>query len=514
MKRTFVIVTAVLLAIIFTATAFVPCTAQRGELLSTDPAITIYNQNFAVIRQSVPLDLKPGVNELRFTDTTAFLEPDSVMLRDPFGRRNLQVLEQSFRNDPVSQERLLSLYEGKTIDFRIAQDKIVSGKIIRSGYVRPVYDYRALYANQNYYYQQQMGGGGAQPIVEVDGHVQFGLPGQPLFPALSGDTILKPTLNWQLATDTPGELNAELSYVSAGMRWEADYNVVAPEKGDTLDFMGWVTIDNTTGKNFEHARVRLMAGDVNKLLPGAVAGLARSENMAMKAADALQPAVTERSFDEYHLYTLQRPVTLRDHETKQVEFVRATGVRSQRLYVYDGASIDWNRYRGWSFENIRSDPSYGTQSNPKIWVMQELKNSAANHLGIALPRGRMRFYRRDEDGRLQFTGENLIDHTPTDETLRLYTGNAFDIVGERRRTNYHVDSAHNLIDESFEIKLRNHKKEAVSVRAVEHLYRCANWDIKVRSHDFRKLDANQVEFPVTIPANGEVTITYTAHYWW
>jgi hypothetical protein len=452
------------------------------------------------------MDLKPGVNDIRFTDTTAFLEPDSVMLRDPLGRRQLQVLEQNFRNDPVSQELLLSMFEGKTIDFRINNEKIVPGKIIRSGYIPRVYDYRG---NGNQYAQ-----GGSQPIIEVNGHLQFGLPGQPLFPALGNDTVLKPTLHWQLATDRPGKLDAELSYVSGGMRWEADYNVVAPESGDVLDVIGWVTINNTSGKTFDHARVRLMAGDVNKILPGAPMSRYAAKAMNEVAMDAMRPAVTERSFDEYHLYTLQRPVTLRDHETKQVEFVRATGVRSQKLYIYDGANINWNQYRGWSFENIRNDPSYGTQSNPKVWVMQELKNSAGNHMGIALPRGRMRFYRRDEDGRLQFTGENLIDHTPTDETIRLYTGNAFDLVGERRRVNYRVDTSHNTIDESFEIKLRNHKKEAVSVRAVEHLYRCNTWQISSRSHNYRKLDSNQIEFPVMIPPNGEVTITYAVHYTW
>jgi hypothetical protein len=508
MKRKLAITATVLLTMCFLGAAIVSAiAAEPADEGASGPALTIYNQNFAVVRQPLSLELRPGVNDIRFTETTSFLEPDSVMLRDPLGRRQLQVLEQSFRNDPVSQERLLSLYEGKTIDFRVNNEKIVSGKIVRSGYVPRIYDYRNAYANQ---YAQ----GGSQPIVEVDGHLQFGLPGQPLFPALGSDTVLKPTLNWLLATDKPGKLDAELSYVSGGMRWEADYNVVAPEKGDVLDVMGWVTVDNTSGKTFDYARIRLMAGDVNKILPGMASGMAMNEMMAKSADARMQPAVTERSFDEYHLYTLERAVTLRDHETKQVEFVRATGVHSQRLYVYDGANINWNQYRGWSFENIRNDPSYGTQSNPKVWVMQELKNSAANHLGIALPRGRMRFYRRDEDGRLQFTGENLIDHTPTDETIRLYTGNAFDVVGERRRMDYRVDSNKHTVDESFEIKLRNHKKEAVSVRAVEHLYRCNNWELSSRSHNYRKLDANQLEFPVVVPANGEVTITYAVHYTW
>ncbi|HEY5164088.1 MAG TPA: hypothetical protein VII81_13860 [Terriglobales bacterium] len=490
MKRNLAIA-ALILAFAAALTAAIP--AQDAQPGADDPAITIYNQNFAVVRQSLGLDLKPGVNDIRFSDTTSTLEPDSVMLRDPLGRRQLQVYEQNFRNDPVSQELLLSMFEGQTIDFRVNNEKVVSGKIIRSGYVPR--------------------GATTQPIIEVDGHLQFGLPGQPLFPSLGNDSILKPTLHWQLATDKPGRLDAELSYVSGGMKWDADYNIVAPENGDVLDFIGWITIDNQSGKTFDHARVRLMAGDVNKILPQMYQmGAGRAE---AKAADmAMQPAVTERSFDEFHLYTLERPVTLRDHEMKQVEFVRSTGVRSQRLYIYDGANINWNQYRGWSFENIRNDPSYGTQSNPKVWVMQEFKNTAANHLGIALPKGRMRFYRRDEDGRLQFTGENLIDHTPTDETIRLYTGNAFDVVGERKRTNYHVDSAHNTCDESFEIHLRNHKKTEVTVRAVEHLYRWSNWQITSKTHPYRKLDSNQVEFPVTIAPDGEVVITYTAHYSW
>jgi hypothetical protein len=290
--------------------------------------------------------------------------------------------------------------------------------------------------------------------------------------------------------------------------------VVAPENGEMLDFIGWITIDNTSGKQFDHALVRLMAGDVNKIMPGGMLNAPQAREMAMKAADVMAPPVTERRFDEYHLYSLMRPVTLRDHETKQVEFVRASGVKSQKLYVYDGAQIDWNRYSGWGFENIRNDPSYGTQSNSKIFVMQEFKNTAANHLGIALPRGRMRFYRRDEDGRLQFTGENVIDHTPNDETIRLYTGNSFDLVGERKRVDYKVDNRSQYCDESFEIKIRNHKKEAVEVRVVEHLYRWTNWQILTQSHKYRKLDANQIEFPVMVPADGEVTVRYLVHYSW
>src|SRR5215470_17342165 len=193
--------------------------------------------------------------------------------------------------------------------------------------------------------------------------------------------------------------------------------------------------------------------------------------------------------------TLQRPTTLRDEETKQVEFARATGIRGQRLFIYDGAETA--QYAYYSAEQIRNDANYGTASNPKVWVMEEFKNSEANQLGIPLPKGKLRFYRRDTDGHLEFVGENMIDHTPKDEIIRVYTGNAFDITGERKRTNYRVDSAQHWMDESFEIRLRNHKKEAVEVRAVEHLYRWANWKITEQSSNLEKKDARTMEFPVT-----------------
>ncbi len=202
---------------------------------------------------------------------------------------------------------------------------------------------------------------------------------------------------------------------------------------------------------------------------------------------------------------------MRDRETKQVQFVAASGVKSQRLYVYNGAAIpDY----GYGAEQIRNDASYGTQSNPKVWVMQEFKNSKENNLGMPLPKGRLRFYRRDDDGQLEFTGENTIDHTPSDETIRVYTGNAFDIVGERRRTDYKLDSDHDWMDESFEIKLRNHKKEAVEVRVVEKLYRWSNWKITQQSNDYNKIDAQTIEFRVQIPPDGERVVTYGVHYWW
>jgi hypothetical protein len=232
------------------------------------------------------------------------------------------------------------------------------------------------------------------------------------------------------------------------------------------------------------------------------------------ARDESRPTVTEQAFDEYHLYTLAHPTTLHDRETKQVEFLRAEGVEAQRLYIYDGVRID-SRYRGYRPENIREDRNYGTESNPKVWVMKEFKNTEENNLGIPLPRGRVRFYRQHTDGQLEFTGENIIDHTPRDETVRVYTGDAFDLVGERTRTNFTVDTSRRMLDESFEIKVRNRKEEGtVEIRVVEHLYRWVSWEIQEESNTFLKTDSQTIEFRVQVPAGQEKTITYTAHYTW
>ena len=472
---------------------------------AAQPSLTIYNQNFAVVRQDLPLDLKSGENQVNVSDVTLHMEPDSVILRDPSGKHRVNVLEQNYRADPVSQSSLLSLYEGRTIDFELPDHTMVKGKVIRSGYVRPDY------FNLNGYAQPLPAS--EEPIIEIGGQLRFGLPGTPIFPDLTGETILKPQLEWTVATDKPGRFPAEFSYVTGGLSWQADYNIVAPEKGDVLDIVGWITMDNRSGKTFENARLKLIAGDVNKIQQGRVPVAARAFALAASEAVAIPP-VTERAFDEYHLYTLERATTLRDNETKQVEFIHAASVASKQLYIYDGAKIDINRYNGWNWENVRNDHSYGTEANPKVWVMREFANSQANRLGMPLPKGRVRFYRRNDDGQVEFTGENMIDHTPKDETVRIYTGNAFDLTGERHRTSYTVDNAKNSATESFEIKVRNHKQEPVEVRVVEHLYRGKNWTISANSDDYQKKDSQTIEFPVTVGPDNEKVVTYTAHYSW
>jgi hypothetical protein len=479
----------IITAITLTGSLILPAAAE--------PALTIYNQNFAVVRDSVPLDLKAGANSVRYAGATAQVEPDSVILRDPAGKHLLQILEQNYRNNPVSEPLLLSLFEGKTIDFQNIRMKdntqvreIIPGKIVRSGFVP--------------------GGANEQPIIEVNGKLQFTLPGQPLFPDLGNDTILKPAFNWLLQSDKPGAFDAEVGYVTGGFDWSASYNLVSPEKGDMVDLVGWITMKNESGKTFENAKIKLLAGDVNKIQPtqrGMYGAGVRMKTLNMTMADA-EPAVTEKAFDEFHLYSIARPTTLHDRETKQVEFVHAEKMFAPTIYVYDGAT-------GYRFYGLNYDQGYGQSGNKKIIVQREFKNAETNQLGIALPAGKLRFYRRDDDGQLQFVGENQIDHTPRNETVRVTTGNAFDLVGERKQTNFHVDTGDKWIDESFEIKLRNRKKDApVEIRVVEHLYRWSNWNITSKSDDFVKKDSQTIEFRIPVKPDEERTVTYTVHYSW
>ncbi len=470
------------------------------------PALTIYNQDFAVVRERVPLDVKAGANTVTFNGVTAQVEADSVVLRDAAGKNAFRILEQGYRADTISPGLMLELNLGNTITF-LVRDKDqkefpVLGKIIRSGYTAgqpgPYYDGSS-----------RPRPGGETPIIEVDGKLRFSLPGEPIFPRLADDSILQPTLVWKLDAATPAKFEAELSYVTGGFTWQAAYNLVAPEKGGTMDITGWVTMQNNSGARFDNATVKLMAGNVNKVQPQM-----RQEQMMFKsaamAADMFQ-AATEKAFDEFHLYSLVHPVTLRDRETKQVEFIRATGVKSETFYVYDGVAKD--QYRGWDPQSIRGNPDYGTQSSKKVWVMREFKNTKENGLGLPLPAGRVRFYRQDDaDKRIEFTGENQLEHTPQGETVRLYTGDAFDLVGERKRTNFQADNRNQVFDETFEIKLRNRKAEPVEIRVVEHFLRWNNWTITEKTDEFTKTDAQTAEFRVKLAPDQEKTVTYRVRY--
>ena len=452
------------------------------------PSLTIYNGNFAVVRDTLDLSLHKGVNQVSYQEITQQLEPDSVIFRPSDGSRRFTVLEQNYLSLPINESLLLDHFEGQTIDFEIVHKDstaVVPGKIVRSG---------------------QASG---SPIIEFQGKTRFGLPGRPLFPALQDDALLKPALNVKLESNTEGKVSTELAYLTGGLSWKADYNLIGRENSNKVDIVAWVTFENQSGKSFKDAKVKLMAGDVNKIQSNTQLSSRTRMVMMSEAADA---QVTEKSVDEYHLYTIQRPQSLIDGESKQVEFISANGINAETHYIYNGAQLD-RRYRS-NPEHIRQDPNYGTESNSKVWIYRKFDNTKKNNLGIPLPKGRMRFYQQDSDGQLEFLGENNIEHTAQDAKVSIYTGNAFDISGERKRVGFDINNRENRARESFAITLKNHKQQAVTVTVIETLYRWTNWNINSNSEPFNKTDSQTVEFNIKLKPDDEKVVTYSVDYNW
>lgn len=470
--------------------------------------LTIYNDNFAVARTTIPLDLHAGENTVVTTDVTTQLEPDSVILRDPSGKRTLHILEQNYDAGIVTQEWLLKKYEGKTIQFQqtfyntpagAPTQQVIEGRIVRAG------------GSGNYGNPMQ------QPLIEVNGHLQFQLPGTPLFPADTSGLLLKPTLRWIIDAPAAERFPAELDYMTEGMSWQATYNVIMPETtpagtADHADILGWVTLQNNSGTDFPSATIQLMAGDVAKIRNLAING--RGGPMAYEMATAVSvspPNVTQKPFDDYHLYDLHRTLALPSGETKQVQFLEASGVTVERSYQFeDSVALPQPGYPG--YHNISRD--WGFTAKPEVSVREEIRNTQANHLGMPLPAGRIRLYRREASGQMQFVGENQITHTPENQSLHLVSGQSFDITGTRKQTDFHVDNNAHYMDESFSIKLSNAKSGPVTVHVVEHMNRAANWQITDKSADYDKQDSSTIDFPVSVPAKGDATLTYSVHYTW
>jgi hypothetical protein len=511
------------LAIAFAAPAIAQ---QSAPLTGPASALTIYNENFAVARTTIDLDLHPGINEVSTNQVTTQLEPDSVVLRDlaagAQAKPAFRIVEQNYDAAVVTQDWLLKKYEGKTIQFAqgnsiISDGHLITGNTIEGKIIRAPQP-RDPYENQYGNYQP------SQPLIEVNGQMQFQLPGTPLFPASTDGLLLKPTLRWQIDSLRAQKLTAELAYITGGLNWEATYNVVtagsmqdtaASTPDEKADFLGWVTITNRTGADFPQARIKLMAGDVAKIQPVSNGRFQLRAPMVMATESVeVNGQVTQKPFDDYHLYDLNRTVSLREGETKQVQFLEASGVTVTRGYLYDGA--DQNRQSIAYYGNhFIQEQNYGlSSSNTKVQIQQEIKNTEANHLGIPLPAGRVRLYRRDADSQIEFVGESQINHTPTEDTIKVVSGSAFDIKGSRKQTNFNIDNGRRELDEYFEIKLTNQKAVPVTVNVLEHLYRGDNWEILQKSTDFTKLDSHTIQFPVQVAAKGETTVTYSVRYTW
>ena len=481
---------ALVLAWVFPLGAQSKSTEKNDSRGSGGYALTVYNQDLVLVRDRRRLPVQSGVHSLLFEDIAATLDPTSVSvvsLSDPKGFR---VLEQDYEYDLVDQAKLLQKYIGQEITLlNYGAQMGLKGEDLKV----------KLLSAQN----------GQLVVQKADGNLMSVSSGLNLqFPKLPDGLLLKPTLSWLVKAEDSGDQDLNLAYLASGMGWHADYTFSLNDEETQADVNGWVTVNNETGTTFKDAKLKLLAGDVNR-------AQAPPRPMAMKAmrmmdeAQAAAPAFAEKAFGDYHLYTLQRTTTLRNNETKQVELLSAAKVPLRKVYRYDGAE----GLGYWNGEGY-SDPAYGVNTgDSKVSVVLELDNNEKSGLGMPLPAGKIRVYKRDDDGSQEFLGEDTIDHTPKDETVKVKVGNAFGVKGERKQTNF-LNPTSRSIEETFQITVKNHRKQDVTVRVVEHLYRYSNWKITENSQPFEKQDSRTVEFLVKVPADGKTVVAYTVKYAW
>ena len=447
-----------------------PASRQQSTLADQKGIeVTVYNSNIALVKDTRQVKLPTGEGELLFMDVASSINPVTVSARSLNFPNDFSVLDQNYEYDLISESRLLDKYVGKKLKL-LRWDETLSKK--------EEVEATLLSNNEGQIYQ-------------IGNEIYLGYPGTKVVPSIPENLISKPTLTWFFSNKTAKAHELEVSYLTGNINWKADYVATLAGDDKSLGLSGWVTIDNQSGAVYKDARLKLVAGEVNRVNDMQYDRKSmRNEMMAMSSA---APQFEEKSFFEYHIYDLQRRTTIKDKQTKQISLLEAAGVEAKKEFLVYGSP-------GYYFYAMP-----GQKQKQDVNVFVEFKNSQANHVGMPLPQGTVRMYKKDTDGSLQFIGEDNIQHTPKDETVRLKIGKAFDVVAERVQTDYKQISK-NMHESEWEVTLRNHKKEDVVVGILEPLY--SDWKVLTSSHEFKKVDASTLRFDVPVGKDQEVVVRY------
>jgi hypothetical protein len=470
---------AIFVSLFLTVFGLVPAYAEKdgenhGTLTSsvedqTGVAITIYNVNLGLVKDEREINIPKGTEELRFMDVASGIIPTSVYIKSLAEPHGLRILEQNYEYDLLNPQKLLDKYVGKDVKL-----------YYKNPYTEREETVTATLLSNN---------GG--PIFKIGNDITFGHPGRIIFPGVPEDLISKPTLVWLVENDLTQKQRIEASYLTNDINWRSDYVVTLNNRDDRADLSGWVTIDNKSGASYKNAKLKLIAGDIHR-----VKEEHEYRERMLKVAEAAarpQPQFKEEEFFEYHIYSLERRSTIKDNQTKQINFITVGDIPVKKELVFQGA-----QYYYYS--------RYGEASpNQKVGIFVEVENRKDNNLGIPLPKGIVRVYKKDTEGNLQFVGEDLIDHTPKDEKIRVKVGDAFDVVASRKQTDW-KKIAYDTYEAAFEISLRNHKKEDVVVRVIEPIP--GEWTMLNSSYEYKKTKAFTAEFNVPVPKDKEAKLTY------
>jgi hypothetical protein len=442
---------------------------------------TIYNQNFAVIKDTRSFDLSDKTTTLEFSSVAAKIDPTSVQITN-LTNPNFSILEQNFEYNLLSVSSLLNKIIDQPITILLDNNQSFSGKLLAS-------DNRAITIKSNEDIK----------IIKKNEHLY-----QLSIPKLPEDFFLKPTLIWQIETSESQQQKIEIAYQTSGFNWLADYNVLLKPETKTLDLNGWVSITNNSGATYPNANLKLVAGDVHKVKNEYDdAKMLEYPMQVVKARAAKSPAgFEERSFAEYHLYDLGRKTTLKDNETKQIEFINIKDVAYSTSYLFTPQQNHyWNR---------RRHPNSSDETVSNLHYIAIIENKAVNNLGIPLPAGNIRMYQKDSQSLDHFLGQDTIDHTPKDEEVKLKISEAFDVIGSKKVESLDIEDS--LRKLKIVLKINNHKNIEIPVTAKDYLDNHQNWTITQTNTPYVKKDHRTIEFTFTMPANSQKTIRYEVQY--
>ena len=450
----------------------VPVLAQQDTVIHSSRgdqeavAVTIYNHNLGLVKETRSVSLPHKSGELRYADVASHIIPASVHVRSLTSADKFDVLEQNYEYDLMNPDKLLDKYVGKEIT---------------------IVDFNE-YNNQKQEIQAKLLSNNDGQILKIGDKIYLGHPGYRALPQIPENLIAKPTLMWRYGNRGIAKQQLEVSYLTNRISWQADYVLVIGKDDRTGDLGGWVTIDNKSGATYPNATLKLVAGDINRVEKPR----GREPYATKMALSEAAPRFREQEFFEYHLYDLQRTTTIKDNQTKQIQLMDAKDIAMQKRYFLRG-------------EQQYFFGRYGNEDKRQANVELEIENRDKNNLGVPLPAGIVRMYKKDADGSQQFVGEDRIEHTPKNEKITLTAGEAFDVVAERKQTDFEQIGT-KAFETAWEIELRNHKKGDVTVSIEEPLR--GDWKIVSKSHEYNKIDAHTIGFDVTVPKNGKTTVTY------
>ena len=436
-------------------------------------AVTIYNENLALVRDQRNIVLEPGEQDLAIRDVSARIRPETALVTSLDQAEGWRLLEQNFDYDLLTPYSLLDKYVGRQVQ-AISINPATGNETAESAQVLSTND---------------------GVVLQFSDRIETNFPGRLIFDQVPENLRDRPTLVLKVENNLATPQRIQLSYLTAGLSWRADYVASLNNDETVVDLNGWVTLHNTSGTSYPNALLQLVAGEVNQVqqvLPQTRQVLAL-ESMAV--AEVMQ----EETLFDYHLYTLPRPTTIADKQTKQVALMSVNGVPVQKHYVTTGSG------------HLYGGPTTVTQKQD-VEVLLMLRNNTDSHLGVPMPAGVVRVYKNDSADRIQFIGEDSIDHTPRNEDIWLKLGNAFDVTVERKQVafkkvrntgqySFSAEVSHSLV-------LKNAKEQTVEVTVRESIP--GDWEIVAQNREHNKVSSNLAEWQIRLSPEEELHLDYTA----